>query len=595
MADGEFVPIPQIHYKGAIVISVFAVLSAVALLSVALRVIWLAIRKLWRSDELESQEYIFFRTQLGNYAACLLLGNMMNSAAGLMGLPWLVEKGITDGSVCRLQAFVMQVGNWASAYFTVAIAVHTFNSLVLKKKQSIFISLPTMVIGWTIAGIAASIPFFFHDPAGSIYGPAGLSCGVRAIFPKLDFILHLLPIFLASLLSAFLYSLIYLVLRGTLNIKGGIKLTLDPNGRWDGDMESYHRFIARVARSMLWFPITYITLLIPYSVMRLLVISGFSIAWEALVFASVCWFLLGVVNVLLLYNTFRILRPTFDGVSSTNNSRRTMESFGPTGYFLPYDEEKKATLQAQIDQYRFPVPLYQQSEEFHSRTSSQSSNRSLLPAYHDRQASAGSIPSLGRPISPADQFKRMFAEPPVPGAVPTFGSPKSQLSLDTSLKSLPAPPRRNVSPSPLSISSKTSSPIETAGSPLIVTPEGVWTPVTPPSARQPVRNPPPTSGPYEQWATHQVSQSWSSGNQQMLNQPSLSAVTATFPSTGPRPLLLSATNSPNTSPYSLNQPLPSYSPTQPRPLLLSRNSSAVGVPPGPGPYRPLLTPVPRAF
>jgi hypothetical protein len=48
----------------------------------------------------------------------------------------------------------MQVGNWSSAYFTVAIAIHTLNSLVLKMRQSVFISLPTMVIGWVIAGVA---------------------------------------------------------------------------------------------------------------------------------------------------------------------------------------------------------------------------------------------------------------------------------------------------------------------------------------------------------------------------------------------------------------------------------------------------------
>lgn len=62
-------------------------------------------------------------------------------------------------------------------------------------------------------------------------------------------------IFIASLLSAFLYSLIYLVLRGSLKIKGGIRLTLDPNARWDGNTESYQRFIARVAKSMLWYEV----------------------------------------------------------------------------------------------------------------------------------------------------------------------------------------------------------------------------------------------------------------------------------------------------------------------------------------------------
>lgn len=119
-------------------------------------------------------------------------------------------------------------------------------------------------------GIPAAVPLALREPEGNIYGPAGLSCGVRDIFPKFQFIFHLLPvrvvyralpltfltslsqIFIASLLAAFLYSFIFLVLRGTLMIKGGIKLTLDPNSRWDGANENYHKFVARVARSMLW-------------------------------------------------------------------------------------------------------------------------------------------------------------------------------------------------------------------------------------------------------------------------------------------------------------------------------------------------------
>ena len=61
-------------------------------------------------------------------------------------------------------------------------------------------------------------------------------------------------IFIASVLSAILYSVIYLVLRGTLNIKGGVTLILDPHERWavGGVNQDYHRFIARIARSMLW-------------------------------------------------------------------------------------------------------------------------------------------------------------------------------------------------------------------------------------------------------------------------------------------------------------------------------------------------------
>jgi hypothetical protein len=86
------------------VINVFAILSAVALLSVALRVLSLAFWKIWRPDGVKSRDYIFFQSQLGNYVACLLVGNMMNSTAGLMGLPWLVRKGITDGRFSHIPA-----------------------------------------------------------------------------------------------------------------------------------------------------------------------------------------------------------------------------------------------------------------------------------------------------------------------------------------------------------------------------------------------------------------------------------------------------------------------------------------------------------
>ena len=62
-------------------------------------------------------------------------------------------------------------------------------------------------------------------------------------------------IFVAAVISAVIYSLIYLVLRGTLVIKGGLKLNLDPHLRWNGRYasEEYHRFIHAIAKSMLWY------------------------------------------------------------------------------------------------------------------------------------------------------------------------------------------------------------------------------------------------------------------------------------------------------------------------------------------------------
>lgn len=62
-------------------------------------------------------------------------------------------------------------------------------------------------------------------------------------------------LFLASLLSAIIYSLIFLVLRGTLAINGGLKIHIDPERRLrisNGTFEEYQRYVYSVARTMLW-------------------------------------------------------------------------------------------------------------------------------------------------------------------------------------------------------------------------------------------------------------------------------------------------------------------------------------------------------
>jgi len=62
-------------------------------------------------------------------------------------------------------------------------------------------------------------------------------------------------VFLASLLSAIVYSLVFLILRGTITINGGLRFQLDPERRLrlrNQSFEEYQRFVYLVARTMLW-------------------------------------------------------------------------------------------------------------------------------------------------------------------------------------------------------------------------------------------------------------------------------------------------------------------------------------------------------
>jgi len=307
MHHTSFVPIPQNELGGAIVVNIFAMLSTLALLSVAIRAVWLLIRRHPFLTASEKREHTFLNTHFGRYGTCLLLAMTLSTASGIIGISWLSQRGITEGWLCRFQATLMQIACCGAAYFTVTIALHTFCSLVLRMRQSVVHCRSTMIIGWIFAITMGLIPYMIDKSHGHVYGAVGLTCGVRSVYSKTEFFLHLLPIFIASFLSVILYSLVFLALRGTLKFRGGIKLTLNPEVRWNNREEN--RLLARVARSMLLYPVAYIVLLVPYSFVRLLDISGFAVSFEAIVFAYMCWFSLGVVDVLLLYNTFRILAP----------------------------------------------------------------------------------------------------------------------------------------------------------------------------------------------------------------------------------------------------------------------------------------------
>lgn len=63
-------------------------------------------------------------------------------------------------------------------------------------------------------------------------------------------------IFAASLVTVVFYSLVFLILRGTIAFKGGLKFNLDIESRRNTmycNTES-PKFIGSVARSMLWYP-----------------------------------------------------------------------------------------------------------------------------------------------------------------------------------------------------------------------------------------------------------------------------------------------------------------------------------------------------
>ncbi|KII89761.1 hypothetical protein PLICRDRAFT_52927 [Plicaturopsis crispa FD-325 SS-3] len=481
----HFQAIPKEDLPGVGVLLFFALASTLGLLFVALRVAWLAFGALLRrgGSAPPSRELIFFHTQLGVYLASLLASNLLVSLAGLTAFKWVADMGITEGVACDVQAVLMQIGSLSTAYFTIVTAVHTFTSLVLRTRQTVWVGATVATFGWILSLLAGFLPLVIPGASGPRYGNSGFACGVRRVYPVLQFAFHLLPIFVAAAVSAVLYSLIFLVLRGTLTFEGGFAINLNPHQRWSGRIgtyEEYHRFMGAIARSMLWYPFAYIILLLPYSIERLMDLSGFTVTFRTTVFAYSCSFVLGLVNVLLLYNTFRVLGPAVGALPSTRQNTDVEASFHDSEKGPSYRSERRFTVAsdkslpvapaaAVAPQYRYPsatpaVPRYISHERSASgssgSTSSSSGSLGLLipqgakPGYADSVRSSVSAASIQRSITPVSELNRYFDDPAPQAAVSRDGLRPlhlgSQSSGDWSGSGvqigLPPAPRRTRSP-----------------------------------------------------------------------------------------------------------------------------------------------------
>lgn len=133
-------------------------------------------------------EILFFRTQLGHYAGCLILGNVFISTAGLINLSWLSRSGLSQGkpvqyyaitinlqvclgSTCSTQgemdfrgpitsysrigtAVLMQIGLWGTCWFTAVHGIHTLVALVFRLRQARWCSVLVVSVGWTTSLVA---------------------------------------------------------------------------------------------------------------------------------------------------------------------------------------------------------------------------------------------------------------------------------------------------------------------------------------------------------------------------------------------------------------------------------------------------------
>ncbi|KAI0784488.1 hypothetical protein C8Q75DRAFT_809976 [Abortiporus biennis] len=447
---------------GLIAVVVCAIISLIAIDFIWLRIVCVQLnaRLVKRSTKVSTtREEVFFKTQLGVYIASLLLSNLLSTISYMSNVTWINRGGIQQGSLCSSQGALMQIGDSAAAYFTAAIAVHTFATLALGNRLPAWFCYMAVACGWILTIASGVIPSVLSLPNGPIYGTDGASCGISVQYPLVQTVVHLAPIFLGALISAVFYALVFLTIRGTIVFRKGVRFNLDPEARWQSQSGSfeYSKFIAGISQSMLWYPIVYAILMLPHVIVCLLETSGFANPVGFKIFSVACSALLGVANVIIFYNIMRAMSPAFRPSAARVQAKPDLESFGNAGVIEkePSPVDVAPSVSAILAQRAFPsspVPgsraLSVASPRLPSMVSVKSSESTqyLLRTGHTPSGSTAStvnslsVAALPRAITPVRELNEMLS-----ADSSRSGSPLSATS-DDSQSSLPAPRREHRSP-----------------------------------------------------------------------------------------------------------------------------------------------------
>ncbi|KIJ46138.1 hypothetical protein M422DRAFT_46226 [Sphaerobolus stellatus SS14] len=267
----------------------------------------------------------FTSRQIAIFVVCLLVSDLIQSVSGITQVKWAAERRLYEGQACSVQAFTLVMGDLGSTVWSCVIAAHTFCGLALGKQWSKRLVYTIVIIGWTFV-IAMTLlgPLALTDPAkGPFFSIAGTWCFISSPYALPRLYLHYVPLFIASALIVLLYGLVFFVLRGTIsftpNLPQGSALPLN-------DMFARQRVM--IAKRMLWYPIAYLTAIMPITVIRIIGLKEDKIPDWAWIIGLTFLFSLGAVDAIIYATTRHVVKPLTIHVQafSMSNSDRSISS-----------------------------------------------------------------------------------------------------------------------------------------------------------------------------------------------------------------------------------------------------------------------------
>ncbi|KAF8521442.1 hypothetical protein BU17DRAFT_88014 [Hysterangium stoloniferum] len=209
-------------------------------------------------------------TPIDIYVLSLFIADLIHGIGVVLGVRWLAQGEVFCGTYCTVQGALLQGSQTVVAFSTLAIAVHTFAIVFLKKGESSII-FSTVVVGvmWLYVILFISIAAGIHSkPDNPFYAPTPYWCWVSSNFPSERITGEYGWLWLTALVSLLLYVVLYLFLRG--NIVHCQNSWIKLEFRWITQRKPVipGSSAAKDAFIMLLYPISYICLIIGSSIVR---------------------------------------------------------------------------------------------------------------------------------------------------------------------------------------------------------------------------------------------------------------------------------------------------------------------------------------
>lgn len=361
-----------------------------------------------------TRQSLFMQSSFGTYFVSLLFADIIQATGSFMNIRWVNATRITSGGFCTAQGSIKNVGNVASAVWTLVIAGHVFNLLFLRMAQKKYVALAVAIATWSFIGAVAIFGPAVLEKSGPFFGIAGYWCWITEQYPGARVGLEYFWMFFSAIMSFILYMLVFLRLRGNIIIEGW-----KPRFKWvprskawqlQATRDAVDAHMTALARQMLWYPVGYTIVIVPIAIARFISAGDTDVPFGWTVFADTLFMLSGFINVVLFLSTRKYL-PAPTVLPTFNIPRKAPPSaFIPPGapgsidpYYLPHGgsptgSDKSFGSADRNDHHRPQLSISNDfNEKFEYTPDAQVLDPQMigiraLPAAHTRSRSIGSDP-----------------------------------------------------------------------------------------------------------------------------------------------------------------------------------------------------------